>query len=301
MTRTPTGLAAALIVCASWPTFAQERCEPAKCLEAIRARADVRLVALPAADVAGLWTNGDGGLSGESLYLFPDGSFVYTEWADIQPETIYDKGTWRLESGVLDLSPDTDITWKQTWERRYLLVRLGSDRGSPVLMGIDDGPGLVRRTRLDERGSRARKAALFPGAWRPGWFADPDSDTTRRSREQVERARDLFDKAERVEAVATTPIRLDATTGRALSDLLTLFDWNGGSLGACAFEPDVTFRFVKGDRAAQVHVSFACGEMVLDGVEGPAGGRKMLEGSERRELLRAARKAFPRKFEQVRQ
>jgi hypothetical protein len=78
-----------------------------------------------------------------------------------------------------------------------------------------------------------------------------------------------------------------------------LFDWDGGSLGACQFAPDVTFRFAKGDRLAQVQVSFTCGELILDGVDGPSGGRKPFEGLQGRELLRAAKKAFPGKFNEV--
>ena len=46
------------------------------------------------------------GLSGEDLYLFPDRSYYYVHWADIEPPTIYDKGFWSFSQGVLELHGD---------------------------------------------------------------------------------------------------------------------------------------------------------------------------------------------------
>jgi hypothetical protein len=40
------------------------------------------------------------GLSGNDLYLFPGGMYIYDEWADIQTLTIRDKGTWKIADGV---------------------------------------------------------------------------------------------------------------------------------------------------------------------------------------------------------
>jgi hypothetical protein len=49
---------------------------------------------------------GGGFLSGSNLYLLRDGSYFYTEWADISPEAILDKGRWFLHKDVLELKPD---------------------------------------------------------------------------------------------------------------------------------------------------------------------------------------------------
>jgi hypothetical protein len=47
-----------------------------------------------------------GGTSGDSLYLFRDGSYLYVEWADILPETMMDQGRWSLQGGLLVLGSD---------------------------------------------------------------------------------------------------------------------------------------------------------------------------------------------------
>jgi hypothetical protein len=49
---------------------------------------------------------GGGFLSGSNLYLLRDGSYFYTEWADISPEAILDKGHWFEHKDVLELKPD---------------------------------------------------------------------------------------------------------------------------------------------------------------------------------------------------
>lgn len=49
---------------------------------------------------------GGGYLSGDSLYLFRNGSFLYTEWADISPVTIMESGRWSLRTDLIELAPD---------------------------------------------------------------------------------------------------------------------------------------------------------------------------------------------------
>ncbi len=45
-------------------------------------------------------------LSGQDLYLFPDGSYFFLRWADIEPPTIYDKGRWSFRGGLVSLQSD---------------------------------------------------------------------------------------------------------------------------------------------------------------------------------------------------
>src|SRR5436190_23502343 len=33
-------------------------------------------------------------MRGDYLFLYPDGDFIYEEWMDIMPPTIFDKGKW---------------------------------------------------------------------------------------------------------------------------------------------------------------------------------------------------------------
>lgn len=49
---------------------------------------------------------GGGFLGGSNLYLFFDGRYIYSEWADVEPETLYEKGVWRLVDGVLHLEAE---------------------------------------------------------------------------------------------------------------------------------------------------------------------------------------------------
>jgi hypothetical protein len=123
---------------------------------------------------------------------------------------------------------------------------------------------------------------------------------------------DVVRRAERVEAlpvsvegeglsaiyrVVDRPVPLDTATGRALARLLIDHDWAQGSAMACAFQPSVAFRFRRGIESVSVRVCFLCGEMALDGIGGPLGGKQSLEPGARRTLLRAAKTAFPKQFD----
>jgi hypothetical protein len=97
--------------------------------------------------------------------------------------------------------------------------------------------------------------------------------------------------------VVEKPVPVDEKTGRALGQLLIDYDWTSGSASACMFEPVVAFRFRRGAEAAVVEICFKCGEKVIDGVDGPLGGKQRLSDRERRAWLQAAKRAFPRKFD----
>ena len=58
-----------------------------------------------------------GALSGDVLYVFPDNTYVYCEWADIMPTTVFDKGTWDISDGILKLTSGPEITWNPEVER----------------------------------------------------------------------------------------------------------------------------------------------------------------------------------------
>lgn len=49
---------------------------------------------------------GGGYLGGSSLYLFWNGSYMYSEWTDISPETIEDQGRWFRSADMLELKSD---------------------------------------------------------------------------------------------------------------------------------------------------------------------------------------------------
>jgi hypothetical protein len=127
-------------------------------------------------------------LSGEDLYLFPDGSYVYLKWADVMPRTVYDKGKWTGRAGVVELISDPEITWDPSIDRRHLLVRRAVRKQEIMLLALpadidyfeknaSDDPelmllivGMARTEVLTEKTSAAVKARLMREAWNPNFF-----------------------------------------------------------------------------------------------------------------------------------
>jgi hypothetical protein len=131
-----------------------------------------------------------GFLSGNDLYLFPDGSYIYCEWGDIEPVTVHDKGTWRVKDGFLELETGADVTWKPNLEREYIIVHRASRPDEIVLVGAKDDLSYfeqnaghdpefmllvvskVRRTPLTRSESAKLKARLMRENWRPQYFRE---------------------------------------------------------------------------------------------------------------------------------
>ena len=136
-------------------------------------------------------------LSGENLYLFTDGTYIYTEWADILPVTIFDKGTWKISIDQILLTSDSSITWKVhndhvltairriTHEREVLLL---GDRGLEYFEAhAHDSPDdpefmllinvLTLAQHLGATKGTELKFKLLRDAWRPTFF---DTATNKR-------------------------------------------------------------------------------------------------------------------------
>jgi hypothetical protein len=172
-----------------------QRAEP---LERLRAHAIVDpITGVPSIRLAGHYTStskevGRSFLSGNDLYLFPDGSYIYTEWADIVRTTIVDKGSWVFSEGVVKLTSAPDVTWDPEAERTYLAVRRPSRKNEILLVGLEDALSyfetkahedpeftllVVAKIRTDGFSSKAAaklKAKLMQDAWRPQDFRRPE-------------------------------------------------------------------------------------------------------------------------------
>jgi hypothetical protein len=129
-----------------------------------------------------------GALSGDVLYIFPDNTYVYCEWADIMPTTIFDKGSWDLSDGVLKLTSSPEITWNPMVERRFLVVHRRSQAAEILLVGIDkqlpnfeeqagDDPETMllivakqRESTISQAKAAQVKAKLIRESWRPDYF-----------------------------------------------------------------------------------------------------------------------------------
>jgi hypothetical protein len=141
-----------------------------------------------------------GALSGDELYLFPDGTFLYCEWADIQPLTIYDKGTWTFTNGAVELKSDPDVTWDPEADRTYLVVRRRSKKKELLLVGVHSDlprfeaesqgdPELMllivckgRRGELTREASTRVKTQLLDQSWHPEYFKEKPTAHDRPSR-----------------------------------------------------------------------------------------------------------------------
>ena len=129
------------------------------------------------------------GLSGDNLYLFPDDTYIYDEWADIQPLTIYDKGQWKVDDGIIVLSSDKEISWDPGEEHRYIAFSRLNHPGEILLIGIgtaldrfeedrDIEPETAvmifakdRRSAIGRSNSAARiKRNLIRTEWNPAYF-----------------------------------------------------------------------------------------------------------------------------------
>jgi hypothetical protein len=209
----------------AWPAVMsvagmQDRCEPAACVASISARVAVALAGVPSSEIAGLWKGGDGMLSGENLYLFADGSYIYTEWGDLLPETIYDKGDWRIEGGLVRFSPDAQVVWDPESDRRFAAVTLPA-KPERRLIGLDgtlerfhdlvrEHPdttpaewlnlsALRRKGGITAREAEALKRRLHEDGWRPGFFAATEDVSA--SEHTLYALLEIIDEAERVEAL----------------------------------------------------------------------------------------------------
>ena len=114
-------------------------------IERIQAKTPVEDVSsLDVAHIAGVYKNPGtslikeigGALSGDVLYLLPDGTYIFTEWSDISPEAISDKGAWTFSHGLAELASDTDVKWKPGIDRRLIAVRRPAKRDEILLFEV---------------------------------------------------------------------------------------------------------------------------------------------------------------------
>jgi hypothetical protein len=119
-----------------------------ECLQLIRRLAKAEVVRLASDSLSGQWSQGPS-LTGRELYLFPDTTYIYTEWGCLEPETIHDQGAWRVDEGVLFFAPDANVARDPdlTFDRRYAGVRA---RGQLRLFGLDFSVEVLRKQSRDD-------------------------------------------------------------------------------------------------------------------------------------------------------
>lgn len=138
--------------------------------------------------IAGHFTHG-GGLSGRELFLFSDSTYIYTEWADISPETVYDKGTWALTDGFVVLSSDKSLEKAPhlPFDHVYLPIRLKGRSGLFIMShrwdfsyfadhagnnpaSMFEMVALHLTERMGPDGEQKAKARLLQRVWKPNSF-----------------------------------------------------------------------------------------------------------------------------------
>jgi hypothetical protein len=75
------------------------------------------------------------GLTGNDLYLFADGTYIYDEWGDVEPTAIRDKGTWNVADGIVNLKSYSEITWDPDVERKHIAIHRLSRPNEILLVG----------------------------------------------------------------------------------------------------------------------------------------------------------------------
>jgi hypothetical protein len=188
-------LISAVLSCALWQAGTTP--DSSSRVQRLQAKLAVEAVQVHPPKLAGRYTSasrelgkriGGGFLSGEDLYLFRNGTYIYCEWADIQPVTIYDKGQWNFTGGLVSLKSDPDIKWHVRLERQFVPIRRPRFPKEVVLIGVDrglkrfeeeadDDPefwllvlALVRDEALSAARAAKIKAELMDRAWRPEDF-----------------------------------------------------------------------------------------------------------------------------------
>jgi hypothetical protein len=120
--------------------------------------------------------NCPGALSGCDLYLFPDRDYMYVEWADIMPPTIFDKGKWSVRNGLLVLASDGSMPkHERPRDRLYLPITLPQNAGERMLLM---GTGEVRAapaTFTPAEGTQ-RPVLLMGTEWNHTYFLENAGD-----------------------------------------------------------------------------------------------------------------------------
>jgi hypothetical protein len=168
-------------------------------IERVRAKTPVKdLSSLDAAQVAGVFKNPGKslmkqigpGLSGDVLYMFPDGTYVYTEWSDVSLETISDKGVWTYSGRVVQLVSDPEVKWNPGIDRQLIALRRSSIQGEVLLIEVTrlsdfeektgDNPESMLLIVSKERSKPLQasevlklKASLMKKLWNPKFHSQP--------------------------------------------------------------------------------------------------------------------------------
>jgi hypothetical protein len=165
----------------------------------IRAKTPVEdLSSLDAEHIAGVFKNAGKSLikrigptlSGDILYLFPDGNYIYCEWSDISPEAISDKGAWTYSQGLVQLTSDPEVKWNAGIDRRLIALRRSSIQDEILLIEVTSLPYFEEKAGDDpesmllilakERSKPLKssevpklKASLMKNLWNPKLHSQP--------------------------------------------------------------------------------------------------------------------------------
>lgn len=170
---------------------------PETMLREINRRGLKTAVTLPSRTVAGHYASNHR-LTGDDLYLFPNGRFLYLQWGCVEPRTIYDRGWWSVRDGFVELTSDGKIPGEYgPRDSLYLALATGDANQPTMLMGAgwdyryfcghaagSSGNGadfmltLCTKTRVKSippADGAALYRKLMRESWRPAYFA-PEVD-----------------------------------------------------------------------------------------------------------------------------
>lgn len=130
------------------------------------------------------------GLRGGKLYLFSDSTYLFTNSDEFTPETIHERGDWRIEKGFVILKSDGSLPGANGLED-HVDAPLGAGPADvPFLMGSrydfsrflekaeSDGPGMFQISTMHRKAKPAKdaqqelKRRLMAEAWKPQYFEE---------------------------------------------------------------------------------------------------------------------------------
>jgi len=108
--------------------------------------------------LVGRWNDG-GMLSGGSLYLFEDQTYLRTVWMDILPETLVERGSWLWDATSVMLEPALESP-RHAVRSRYALLRMTPGDKKYLLSLTNACPRLQQEGEADHSDAEARRAML---------------------------------------------------------------------------------------------------------------------------------------------
>jgi hypothetical protein len=132
-------------------------------------------------DLAGEW-GWNAGLAGWDVFLFRDGTYLNTHWADISPLAIFGQGRWAYADACVELVQEGGSPHGHLRDRRFVPLTAAlraseeeDEQPYTMLLGVDDG----YRSFMEKPGDRPVSYLLISALTRRSRFSPAESAKTK--------------------------------------------------------------------------------------------------------------------------